>query len=145
METQVAPEITLDVAQALVDRGLASAAERGVPSTVSVVDAGGHVICKSRMDGVPPVTIRMADDKAYTSAMLHEPTADLHEAVQPGAPLFGLHAAESGRIIVFGGGVPLSAGGRVVGAIGVAGGEVDDDIAIANAAVSLWNELGRKV
>jgi len=139
------PELTLDTARAVLERGLERATEKDVPSTVSIVDAGGHVICKARMDGVPLVTVRMADDKAYTSAMLHEPTADLQDAVQPGGPLFGLAAAEGGRIIVFGGGVPLMAGDRVVGAVGVAGGEVDDDVDIAKAALGAWAELGGDV
>ncbi len=95
---------------------------------------------KARMDGVPLVTVRMAEDKAYTSAMIHEPTGDLQEVSLPGEELFGLASAEAGRIIIFGGGFPLASGDQVVGAIGVAGGTADNDVEIAKAAIEAWAE-----
>jgi uncharacterized protein GlcG (DUF336 family) len=37
---------------------------------------------------------------------------------------------------VFGGGLPVEIGGKVVGAVGVAGGMIDQDVAVAEAALS---------
>jgi uncharacterized protein GlcG (DUF336 family) len=57
--------------------------------------------------------------------------------VQPGAPLYGIEAATGGRLVVFGGGTPLTdEDGRVVGGVGASGGSVeqDQDVAAAGAA-----------
>lgn len=132
------PNLQLKQAQSIVDAALRKAEEIGVPSSVAVVDAGGHCIVKARMDGVPLVTVRMCEDKAYTAAALQEPTDDLAPAAAPGGELFGLFAAEAGRIITFGGGIPLFAGDRLVGGLGVAGGAVDDDLKVADAGLSSW-------
>lgn len=136
----VAQEMTLELARSVLDRALAKAAEKEIPSTVAVVDAGGHCVAKARMDRVPLVTVRMAEDKAYTAAMLNEATSDLAEPSQPGGPIYGLASAEAGRVIIFGGGIPLRAGDRLVGAVGVAGDAVEDDIEIAEAGVAAWAE-----
>ena len=89
-------------------------------------------------DGAPLVTVRMCEDKAYTAASVEEPTADLLPDVQPGRDLFGLFAAEAGRMIVFGGGVPLFQDGTLAGGLGVAGGTVEQDLEIARAAAEAW-------
>ena len=51
--------------------------------------------------------------------------------VQPGGPLYGLQQTNGGRIVAFGGGVPLTEGGRVTGALGVSGGTPEQDAALA--------------
>jgi uncharacterized protein GlcG (DUF336 family) len=136
-----ASDLNLANARRLLDVALARAEAIRTPSSVAVVDAGGHVVVKARMDGAPFVTVRMCEDKAYTAASLGEPTADLVSEVQPGAPLFGLFAAEAGRLIVFGGGFPLFADDRLVGGLGVAGGTVEEDLDIGTAALDEWRTL----
>jgi uncharacterized protein GlcG (DUF336 family) len=131
--------ITLEEARTLLDRAVEHAAAIGVPSSVAVADVGGHVVVKARMDGAPLVTVRMCEDKAYTAVAVGEPTADLLPEAQPGAPLFGLFAAEAGRLIVFGGGFPLFAGDLLVGGLGIAGGTVEQDLEIGEAALAEWN------
>jgi uncharacterized protein GlcG (DUF336 family) len=132
--------VKLDKARELFDAAVRRAEEIGAPSSIAVVDAGGHVVIKGRMEGAPLVTVRMCEDKAYTAASVEEPTADLLPEVQPGKELFGLFAAEAGRFIVFGGGVPLfDDDGALEGGLGVAGGTVDQDLAIADAALAAWS------
>ena len=60
-------------------------------------------------------------------------TAELASQAGPGGPLFGLHACGGGRFVIFGGGVPVRAGGAVVGAVGVSGAAVDQDASCAEA------------
>jgi uncharacterized protein GlcG (DUF336 family) len=60
-------------------------------------------------------------------------TKDLAPLCQPGESLFGIHASNNGRLIVFPGGLPLTRDGEVVGAIGVSGGAVEQDQAVALA------------
>jgi uncharacterized protein GlcG (DUF336 family) len=133
--------ITLEQARRLLDRAVEHAAAMEAPSSVAVVDAGGHVVVKARMDGAPLVTVRMCEDKAYTAVAVGEPTADLLPDAQPGAPLFGLFAAEAGRMIVFGGGFPLFAEDRLVGGLGIAGGTVEQDLEIGEIALTEWAAL----
>lgn len=130
--------ISLEAAREAVDAALVHAGELGVDAAVTVVDQGGHVVTMSRMDAAAIIAVRMSADKAYTSAVTRMPTADWHPLVQPGESLFGLTSAEAGRIITFGGGLPLEGEGGVVGAIGVSGGSVEEDVAIAEAGRRAW-------
>ena len=62
---------------------------------------------------------------------------------QPGEPLFGIAQTHRGRVIIFGGGVPLKADGRVVGAVGVSGGTPDQDHEVAEAGAAAFAPEGR--
>jgi uncharacterized protein GlcG (DUF336 family) len=66
------------------------------------------------------------------------PTKDLAPLAQPNQPLYGIEASNQGRLIVFAGGIPLQAGDRVVGAIGVSGGSVEQDQEVAEAGVAAF-------
>jgi uncharacterized protein GlcG (DUF336 family) len=61
--------------------------------------------------------------------------ADVGQATAPGGQLYGIQQTNNG-LIFFGGGVPLKSGGSVIGAVGVSGGAVDDDVQVANAAAA---------
>src|SRR5829696_3059161 len=63
---------------------------------------------------------------------------DLVGLTQPGQPLFGLNTTNSGRIVIFAGGIPLERDGEVVGAIGVSGGTVEQDQEVAEAGVGAF-------
>ena len=59
-----------------------------------------------------------------------QPSHILGEAAQPGGSLFGLNSTNNGRIVIFGGGYPATdEKGEVIGAIGVSGGSVEEDMA----------------
>jgi uncharacterized protein GlcG (DUF336 family) len=56
------------------------------------------------------------------------------EFCKPGAPAQGL-AATNDVLVVFAGGIPIKdASGAVIGAVGVSGGAVEQDYAVAQAA-----------
>ena len=59
---------------------------------------------------------------------------------QPGAPLFGIEQSNSGKIVIFGGGLPVLVGGTIVGAVGASAGTVEQDIAVAEAAAAAISE-----
>ena len=65
-------------------------------------------------------------------------TKDLAPLCQPNQPLFGIQASNQGRLIVFAGGIPLTAGDEVVGAVGVSGGSVEQDHEVAEAGVAAF-------
>jgi len=131
----VAESVTLDAAQAVVDAARAKADEIGVPMNIAVVNDGNNLTAFARMDGAWLGSIDIAQNKAYTARAFDMETRDLAPLAQPGGPLYGIEASNDGRLIVFAGGIPLTFRGRVVGAIGVSGGTVEQDQDVAEAGV----------
>src|SRR5215203_4620784 len=123
----VAESLTLSTAREVVDAAVAKAEEIDVPMDIAVVDAGNNLTAFARMDNAWLGSIDIAQNKAYTARAFDMSTKDLAPLCQPGQPLFGIHASNQGRLIIFAGGIPLTAGGEVVGAIGVSGGSVEQD------------------
>ena len=68
-------------------------------------------------------------------------TSDLAGLAQPGQPLFGIENEDGGRIIIFGGDIPLKKNDQILGGIGVSGGSVEQDIECAQAGVKKFQSL----
>jgi uncharacterized protein GlcG (DUF336 family) len=105
------------------------------------VDAGGNLIAQQRMDDALLVSIDISLNKAYTAVAVRMPTHELAEVSQSGQPLFGIHNADKGRIVIFGGGLPLKDNDKIIGGIGVSGGSVEDDIICAKAGLERLKAL----
>ncbi|WP_370222417.1 heme-binding protein [Cytobacillus sp.] len=132
-------KITLDLAKQII-AGAEEEAERiGVSMVISVVDEGGNLIAVHRMDNAWLASIEIAQNKAWTSVALKMPSANLADATVPAAELYGLNTTNNGRLVVFGGGIPLVNDGKVAGAVGVSGSTVPHDIQVAEAAVQVFN------
>jgi uncharacterized protein GlcG (DUF336 family) len=125
--------VSLEEARRVIAAGEAKAAEIKSPSNIAVVDAGGNLVAHIRMDYAWIGSIDIAINKAFTARMFDLATKDLAEKAQPGAPFFGIHETNGGRVVIFAGGVPLRRGKEIVGAIGGTG-EQDQTIADAAAA-----------
>ncbi len=120
-------------ARRALDAAIAEAAQLGVSAAVAVADRAGHLVAYGRMDGAPLLSCQIAQDKAYTVAASGLPTHEWFEMIKDEpALLHGIVKAE--RLIVFGGGTPIRVGGQVVGAVGISGGNADQDRRIAEAA-----------
>jgi uncharacterized protein GlcG (DUF336 family) len=128
--------LTSDDAQRVLEAALGKATEIGSPSSVAVVDAGRELIAFIRQDGALLASTEIAIGKAYTSSSLQMATADLAPLTQPGQPLYGLEASHLRPLVTFAGGRPIQQNGEPAGAVGVAGGTVDQDDEIAMAAVA---------
>lgn len=127
--------ISLDEALDLIAAARKQADKIKVPMVIAVVDAGGNLVAQQRMDGALLVSVDISRNKAYSAVAVKIPTHELAVAAQPGQSLFGIHNADGGRIVIFGGGFPLFARSGLVGGIGVSGGSVEEDIACAEAAL----------
>lgn len=103
-----------------------------------MVDEGGSLAAFAHMDGAWLGSIDIAQNKAFTARAFNMTTEKLGEISQPGEMCFGIHASNDLRVIIFGGGIPLERDGRVVGAIGVSGGTVPEDIEVAEAGVEAF-------
>ncbi len=125
--------ITRDAAAALVAAARAMAGSLGVEVAVAVTDAGGHLTAFERMDGAPFLTTEVAINKAWTAASYGLATHDWngHVADPKLAPLGNIP-----RFMPVGGGNPARHGGKLVGGIGVSGGNARQDQDIAEAALA---------
>jgi uncharacterized protein GlcG (DUF336 family) len=130
--------ITLDEALHVVESARRQAASIGVAMNIAVVDEGNNLVAFQRMDGAWLGSIDIAQGKAYTARAFDMSTRDLAPLCQPGNPLFGIHASNDGRLVVFPGGIPLVRDGDVVGAIGVSGGAVEQDHVVAQAGAEAF-------
>jgi uncharacterized protein GlcG (DUF336 family) len=128
--------ITYDQAQRVLEAALSKASEIGSPSSVAIVDGGRELVAFARQDGALLASTEISIDKAYTSCSLQMATADVGPLTQPGQPLYGLETSHRRPLVTFAGGRPIQHGGERAGAVGVAGGTVDQDDEIATAAVA---------
>lgn len=122
-------------AKALVEAAERRAREIGVPVVAAVVDPAGHPLVLHRMAGSLLASIDIAGNKAWSAAAFKATTAQLGELAAEGGPLPGLADGNDGRVVLFGGGVPLFEGATLLGGFGVSGGTVEQDIDIVRHAL----------
>ena len=135
--------LTLADAKQMLSAGEAKAKSLGVAYNMAVVDAGGHLLAFLRQDGALIGSIDLAIDKAVTARLFDKATSDLAQLAQSGMPLFGIQESNAGKVVIFGGGIPVVVDGHIVGAMGASAGTVEQDIAVAEAAVSALGNGGR--
>jgi uncharacterized protein GlcG (DUF336 family) len=126
----------LSQAREIIAAAEAKAAEIGVPVNIAVLDGGAHLKAFSRMDGAVLGSIEVAIGKSRTAVLFAVRSEAVWDYCKPGAPAPGLENTNGG-LVPFAGGVPLhDSEGRMVGAIGVSGGAVAQDTAVADAGAA---------
>lgn len=126
-------QITSEQARAVVQGAEGKAREMGLPVVIAVLDAGAHLKALERMDGAVLASIDIAMRKASTSVLFQANSEAVWEYCRPGAPAPGLELTNGG-LAPFGGGMPLKGrDGQIIGALGVSGGSVDQDVEVARA------------
>jgi uncharacterized protein GlcG (DUF336 family) len=127
--------LTLEQAGKAVEAALKHSATLEVAVCVAVCDAAANLKAFARMDGAWLGATDVALRKASTSVLFEAETQAIWEVCKPGAPAHGLESSNGG-LITFAGGIPIrSPEGDLLGAIGVSGGEVAQDYAVAQAAI----------
>lgn len=128
--------ITLERAQSLIAAGIEEATSQGLALAFAVVDPAGHLVASARMDGAPWIAPEVALGKAWTAAAYGAPSAAQGEKMQ------SLHAfsasisvATGGRYTPQIGGLPITDGGSVIGAMGASGGTGQQDEDVVRAAI----------
>jgi ATP:cob(I)alamin adenosyltransferase len=134
-DRKVRPNLGLATSDLLIEAGMRRAHEIGVPMVLAIVDDSGALLQLRRMDDALLVSIDLAPNKAKTAAAVRVPTHELAKVAQPGGPLYGIDANMPNLTLV-GGGLLLMQNGAVVGAVGVSGGSVEQDIDVAQAMVA---------
>ncbi|MEU9474284.1 heme-binding protein [Streptomyces sp. NPDC048191] len=135
MSTTAVTPLSIEDAELLVATARHAAEEAGVTVSVTVLDAGGHLLAFRRDDRAVLISGETSNRKAYTALQLNTATADLVDAVQPGGLFHTLPTALDRPLLFIAGGVPVHRDGRLIGAIGVGGGAPEQDHGFATAAV----------
>jgi uncharacterized protein GlcG (DUF336 family) len=129
------PSITAKAAGNVIAAARDKAKEMGKPMVIAICDESGILKYFERMDGAPLLSVQIAQDKAYTAVSFGIPTHKWHDVIKNDPPLAdGIVKTE--RLIVFGGGYPLTVDGVIVGGIGVSGGHYTDDMEVAQAGMT---------
>lgn len=132
-------DMTLEIAEKAVRAAQARARELGTPITVTVVDESGRLVLCARGNGTGFFTTETSRGKAVAAASFRRPTKEMVELAKE-HPAFwsALPGIVPGELLASTGGVPITVGGRVIGAIGCGGGtgEQDHQCAVAGAATA---------
>jgi uncharacterized protein GlcG (DUF336 family) len=128
--------VTSTQARAVIAAGERHASKIGIAVNITVLDAGAHLKAFSRMDGAVLGSIELSNSKARTAVLFAIPSEAVWEYCKPGAPAPGLERSNGG-LATFAGGIPLfDSAGVLIGAVGVSGGAVPQDLEIAKAAAA---------
>jgi glc operon protein GlcG len=138
MPFAAAKRLTNSGAKQMMAAAIKKSEEIGIPATVAIVDAGGHMMMLERMDGGRFHTVHSSTTKAVSASSNRRATTT--KGAQ-GQELDTLHAlglslaAGVERWTAMEGGFPIFYKGECVGGVGVSGGDWQQDQDIANAAV----------
>jgi glc operon protein GlcG len=118
------------------------AQQHGLSITVTLVDTGGHVQAVQRHDGCSYFALESSRQKAVTASQLRMPS---HVVGELSLQFPALAASFQANPVISGlpGGLPITRNGAVVGGLGIAGGNFEQDRTIAEAAVAsltTWQE-----
>jgi glc operon protein GlcG len=133
--TATRPTLSTETARTMVDAAIAEAVAASIAVTVAIVDESGILKEMLRMDGAPLVSVQTAINKAYAAAAIGMPPDDFYAAIESDGAAVAEFATRPGLALIAGG-LPVVTGGRVAGAIGVAGAMTGaEDRRIADAAL----------
>lgn len=128
------PGISLELAKKLVTAAEAEATKKGWQMVIAVVDSGGRLVAFERMDNAQLASIDIAISKAVTANAVKRPTKALQDSVAPGSSTPRMSGLPG--ITPIDGGLPIVVDGKIVGAIGAAGGAANQDGEIAEAGLA---------
>ena len=135
-------DMTLELALRLTEKVKAKASEMGVNAVVAVSNSAGNPVTVQCMDDSYIASYDVAFNKAYTVVALKMPTTTLKELAQPGGSLYGIQFTNGGKIVIFGGGVPLyNKAGKIIGGLGVSGGSEGQDTELAEFGGEVFKSL----
>lgn len=135
------PKMNLTKAVLLIEKVEKEAARMGVQVVVAVSNEAARPIAIHCMDDSYIASFDVAVNKAYTVAALKMSTLKLKELSQPGSSLYGMQFTNDGKIVIFGGGIPLFYKGKLIGGLGVSGGTEEQDSALAEYGEKCLEEV----
>jgi uncharacterized protein GlcG (DUF336 family) len=119
----------------LLEAAEKNAAEVGEPIYVFVVHKSGREKASMRSDGNRLASLTLVPLKAHTAVAFRTPTHVLAARVVAD-PVRLASFVGTGEFTLVGGGLPITSGGRVIGAIGVGGSSPEQDVVVGQAALA---------
>ena len=133
--------ITLSTAKKLIERLEQEAVRRGQRAVIAVCNPEGNPVAVHVMDGAFLVSFDVAMKKAYTAVAVKMSTMELSKIAQPGGTFYGVDKLDGGKIVIFGGGIPLKSGDTIIGGLGISGGTGEEDHSLAEYGQSILKEI----
>jgi glc operon protein GlcG len=127
--------VGVEEAKKVAAPALAEARKNNWLMAVAIVDTSGNLIYYEKMDGTQLASANIAVEKARSATQFKRPTKALQDALAAGGD--GLRILGLPGAVPVEGGIPLVAGGKIVGAIGVSGGTSAQDAQCATAGAAL--------
>ena len=123
------------IIEKIITAVLAEAKLLNIPITVSVVDLGGHLIALQRMEGCSYFGIDASQKKAVTASQPKAPTHILSDITQK-FPELQKAFDKNPAVLVLAGGFPVFQNGKIIGGLGISGGDFNQDKLIAEKGVA---------
>ena len=130
-QTREVTTLDLEGARRVAAAAEAEARRRGWEVAIAVVDPSGGLIVFHRMDGVQHASLDIAIEKARTSAGFRRPSKAMAEAAKGNPGILGIDG-----MLMMEGAMPVTVGGKVVGAIGISGMSGAEDAELAQAGIT---------
>jgi len=127
--------ISLEDAKKPAAAALAEAAKNKWTMAVAIVDPSGNLVYFEKMDNTQLASANVAIDKARSAAGYKRPTKAFEDTLAAGG--VGLRVLRLQGAMPVGGGIPLIADGKIIGAIGVSGDTSDHDNQCATAGAAV--------
>lgn len=124
--------INLEQARKVIAAGQVEAKKNNWPVAIAVVDTAGNLVAFEKLDDTQTASVEVAQDKARSSAIYRRSSKvfeDLVAGAGAGTRVLNLRNASTVE-----GGIPLTVGGKIVGAVGVSGVTSQQDGVVAKAA-----------
>lgn len=130
-------------AQKAIETIQAELLKRGKAAVMAVVDSHGELIALLRLDGAPLTSIQIAANKAWTAARERKPTHEIGQKVRDPEKGFDIAYYGDPKMVGWGGGIPVSLNGVVVGAVGVSGLPQKEDMELAQMGVEAILQISK--
>jgi glc operon protein GlcG len=124
------PQLTLDDCRKISAAAEAEAKKNNWIVCIAILDDGGHLLHLVRMDGATPANAQIAIEKGRTAAQTRRSTAVWQERIAKRPELLQMPGVTPVQ-----GGLPITAEGVCVGAVGVSGVQSHEDEQIAAAGI----------
>ena len=124
--------ISLEQAKAVMAAAEAEARANDWPMVIAIVDSGGHLVMLHSFDHAQHGSVVIAQEKARCAVNFKRATKTIEDAVAQGG--LNLRMLSTPGMVPLEGGLPLVAGGKIIGAIGVSGMRSNQDGQVAEAA-----------
>jgi uncharacterized protein GlcG (DUF336 family) len=126
--------IPLERAKTVASAAHAEAQKNGWLMAITILDPSGQLVYFEKMDGTQLGSIELSMDKARSAILFKRPTKAFEDAVAGGG--IGVRVIKIPGAMPVEGGIPLIENGKIIGAVGVSGGQCSQDGQCATAAAA---------